>query len=189
MSPDLRAAAFKAEALPYWRDVQRFARSLCHDEVEAEDVVQDTFLRAYASWHTYRPGTDCRKWLFAICRNVFLRARQRRREYQSVLEPSDYRGDGLSLATAPPFGTQQDPASMAELRRAVARALAAIPEPFRSAVLLVDIESCAYEDASQRLGVPIGTIRSCVHRARKLLREPLAPFAEDLGLRAVAGCR
>src|ERR1051325_4955708 len=72
-----RDREFEREALPWIDDVYRFALSLTHDSVDADDVVQDTFLRAYRSWHTYVPDSDCRRWLFTICRNVFLRSRER----------------------------------------------------------------------------------------------------------------
>src|ERR1043165_10187706 len=72
-------SAFELEALPWIDDVYRFALSLTRDESDADDVVQDTFLRAFRSWHTYLPGSDCRRWLFTICRNVFLRSRERAR--------------------------------------------------------------------------------------------------------------
>src|SRR5690242_2778499 len=80
MNPEkvARDRVFEREALPWIDDVYRFALSLTHDAVDAEDVVQDTFLRAYKSWHTYVPGSDCRRWLFTICRNVFLRSLERR---------------------------------------------------------------------------------------------------------------
>ena len=71
---DLR---FEREALPWLDDVYRFARSMTHDEADADDLVQETYLRAYRSWHTFEPGSDCRRWLFTICRNVFLRTRER----------------------------------------------------------------------------------------------------------------
>jgi len=71
--------AFEREAIPWIDDVYRFALSLTRDESDADDVVQDTFLRAFRSWHTYMPGSDCRRWLFTICRNVFLRSRERAR--------------------------------------------------------------------------------------------------------------
>src|SRR6187399_2173345 len=74
-----RDLAFEREALPWIDDVYRFALSLTRDESDADDVVQDTYLRAYRSWHTYLPGSDCRRWLFTICRNVFLRSRERAR--------------------------------------------------------------------------------------------------------------
>src|SRR5215207_5044566 len=72
-----RDVAFTQEAIPWIDDVYRFALSLTRDESDADDVVQDTYLRAYRSWHTYLPGSDCRRWLFTICRNVFLRSRER----------------------------------------------------------------------------------------------------------------
>src|SRR3954464_6834186 len=73
----IRDTAFELEAIQWIDDVHRFALSLTRDESDADDVVQDTFLRAYRSWHTYLPGSDCRRWLFMICRNVFLRSRER----------------------------------------------------------------------------------------------------------------
>ena len=72
-----RDREFESEAVCWIDDVYRFALSLTRDSVDAEDVVQDTFLRAYKSWHTYMPGSDCRCWLFTICRNAFLRSRER----------------------------------------------------------------------------------------------------------------
>jgi RNA polymerase sigma-70 factor (ECF subfamily) len=72
---------FEAEALPYIDDVYRFALSLTRDAADADDVVQETFLRAYRSWHTFQPGSDARRWLFTITRNVFLRSRERERRH------------------------------------------------------------------------------------------------------------
>ena len=74
-----RDAEFARDALPWLDDVYRFALSLTRDEPDADDVVQETYLRAYRSWHTFIQGTDCRRWLFTICRNVFLRSRERQR--------------------------------------------------------------------------------------------------------------
>ena len=84
---------FEGEALPWLDDVYRFALSLTHDSVDAEDVVQDTYLRAYKSWHTYVPGSDCRRWLFTICRNVFLRSLERR---SPTVEIGDTEGEALA---------------------------------------------------------------------------------------------
>src|SRR4051812_50039903 len=93
-----RDREFDREALPWLDDVYRFALSLTRDSVDAEDVVQDTFLRAYKSWHTYVPGSDCRRWLFTICRKVFLPSLELRSA------PGDY-GDrgGDALANGAPF--------------------------------------------------------------------------------------
>jgi len=88
-----RDREFEREALPWLDDVYRFALSLTRDSVDAEDVVQDTFLRAYKSWHTYVPGSDCRRWLFTICRNVFLRSLERR---SPTVDFGDSEGDALA---------------------------------------------------------------------------------------------
>src|ERR1044071_4607853 len=81
-----RDAAFEREALPWLDDVYRFALSLTREESDADDVVQETFLRAYRSWHTFIPGTDCRRWLFTICRNVFLRSRERQKTLRQIVK-------------------------------------------------------------------------------------------------------
>src|SRR5918999_103452 len=172
---------FEREALPWLDDVYRFALSLTRDETDAEDVVQDTFLRAYKSWHTYEPGSDCRRWLFTICRNVFLRARERDR---TTVELVDSEADVMAASTlffeAVKSG-YEDLHSRVDLAAALSDALAKLPEPFRSTVLIVDVEDQPYEAAAEILEVPIGTIRSSLFRGRRLLQERLAAFARDAG--------
>src|SRR5690349_9830727 len=134
---DLR---FEAEALPYIDDVYRFALSLTRDAADADDVVQETFLRAYRSWHTFQPGSDARRWLFTITRNVFLRTRERERKHVDVED-----ADLEALST---FQSQTDSVregsdqilSRIDLQPALKRAIDELEEPFKSAVLLVDLE-------------------------------------------------
>jgi len=176
-----RNAAFEMEALPWIDDVHRFALSLTRDEADADDVVQDTLLRAYRSWHTYMPGSDCRRWLFTICRNVFLRSRERTRETVE-LDPND--ADGLA-ATEPQLsliqGGNDDTLSRLDLGPAIRAALARVPEPFRSVLLIVDVEDQPYETAAVTLAVPIGTVRSRLFRGRRLMQEQLLAYARDAG--------
>jgi RNA polymerase sigma-70 factor, ECF subfamily len=173
---------FEQEALPWLDDVYRFALSLTRDETDAEDVVQDTFLRAYKSWHTYEPDSDCRRWLFTICRNVFLRAREKER---TTVELVDSEVDVIATSTlffeAMRSG-YEDLHARVDLAPALADALAKLPEPFRSTVLIVDVEDQPYEAAAQVLGVPIGTVRSRLFRGRRILQEQLLAFARDAGL-------
>jgi RNA polymerase sigma-70 factor, ECF subfamily len=173
---------FEQEALPWLDDVYRFALSLTRDETDAEDVVQDTFLRAYKSWHTYEPDSDCRRWLFTICRNVFLRAREKER---TTVELVDSDVDVIAASTlffeAMRSG-YEDLHARVDLAPALADALAKLPEPFRSTVLIVDVEDQPYEAAAQVLGVPIGTVRSRLFRGRRILQEQLLAFARDVGL-------
>ena len=176
---DLR---FEQEALPWIDDVYRFALSLTRNDAEAEDVVQEAFLRAYRSWHTYQPGSDARRWLFTIARNVFLRMRERgRRQVEvedgdvealaAVREHEEARSDGVD-----------DLLARIDLAPALSDALGRLQEPFRSAVILVDVEDQSYEAAAEILGVPIGTVRSRLFRGRRLLQQMLLTYARDAGI-------
>lgn len=178
---DLR---FEREALPWMDDVYRFARSMTRDEADADDLVQETYLRAYRAWHTFEPGSDARRWLFTICRNVFLRTRER--EARRV----DTGGDDAVLETmaavreASPFATSNADAifSRIDLVPAIRKALGTLPDAFRSAVVLVDVEGQSYDEAATVLGVPIGTVRSRLFRGRRLLQQELLTYARDAGL-------
>ena len=174
-------ARFEAEALPFLDDVYRFALSLTRDASDADDVVQETFLRAYRSWHTFQPGSDARRWLFTITRNVFLRSKERERRHVEVED-----GDLEALSS---FATHTDMArdgsdqilSRIDLGPALRRALDDLDEPFKSAVMLVDLEDQSYEAASQILAVPIGTVRSRLFRGRRILQDKLYTYARDAG--------
>jgi len=181
-APD-REESFEAEALPWVEDVHRFALSLTRNVADADDIVQDTFLRAYKSWHTYLPGSDCRRWLFTICRNAFLRSRERQ-SHTEELPQSDWDRDlaasGALLLDAAYDGLE-DLFTRLDLGQAIERALASIPEPFHSTLLLVDLHDQSYETAAEVLGVPIGTVRSRLFRGRRLMQERLLVHARDAG--------
>ena len=183
-----RDSAFERDALPWLDDVYRFALSLTRDEADADDVVQETFLRAYRSWHTFIPGTDCRRWLFTICRNVFLRSRERQRPTVDLEDgEQDAVAAGSVYAAAREKG-YDDIYARLDLAPALRDALDELSEPFRSAVVLVDVEDLTYESAAEVMGVPIGTVRSRLFRGRRLLQEKLLTVAEDLGF-TPAGAR
>ena len=183
-APTVRTEAdlrFEQEALPWLDDVYRFALALTHDSADADDLVQETFLRAYKSWHTYQPGSDARRWLFTICRNAFLRSRERERNTVSLDDP-----DGEAIASARLFDELRgsgasDLLSRLDLAPALERAIDALAEPYRSAVVLVDVEDQSYEAAAEVLGVPIGTVRSRLFRGRRQLQEVLVEYARDAG--------
>ncbi|HEX9564984.1 MAG TPA: sigma-70 family RNA polymerase sigma factor [Gemmatimonadaceae bacterium] len=175
-------ASFARDALPFMDDVYRFALSLTRDPSDAQDIVQETYLRAYRSWHTFEPGSDCRRWLFTICRNAFLRSRESKR---FEVEVDDADTEAIAAArqhrAMMDDGTDERLATV-DLGPALDRALADLEEPFRSTVLLVDVEDQSYEAAAGILGVPIGTIRSRLFRARRQLQARLRSFARDAGL-------
>jgi RNA polymerase sigma-70 factor (ECF subfamily) len=173
---------FEREALPWLDDVYRFSLSLTRNEADAHDVVQDTFLRAYRSWHTFLPGSDARRWLFTIARNVFLRTRERERR-QVALDDGD--AEALDAVRVHARMIRDDTEALVrglDLRPALAAALAELEEPFRSAVILVDVEDQSYDAAAEMLGVPIGTVRSRLFRGRRILQEKLVAVARDAGL-------
>ncbi len=176
-----RDAEFARDALPWLDDVYRFALSLTRDDADADDVVQETYLRAYRSWHTFIQGTDCRRWLFTICRNVFLRSRERQRPTVDLEDgEQDAVAAGSVYAAARERG-YDDLYARLDLAPALRTALDELAEPFRAAVILVDVEDMSYETAAQIMGVPIGTVRSRLFRGRRLLQEKLLTVAEDLG--------
>ena len=175
---DLR---FEQEALPWLDDVYRFALSLTRDPADADDLVQETFLRAYRSWHTYQPGSDARRWLFTICRNAFLRSRERERHTVPLED-----GDAEAVAGARFHRELQqagagDLLARIDLGPALERARDDLQEPYRSAVILVDVEDQSYEAAAEVLGVPIGTVRSRLFRGRRQLQQSLLEYARDAG--------
>ena len=164
--------------------MHRFALSMTRDESDADDVVQDTYLRAFRSWHTFAPDSDCRRWLFTICRNVFLRTRERaaRSVNFDSAELDSVIGDGsVTRPWEERPGAAADYATV-DVWPAIHRAIATIPEPFRSAIVAVDVEDESYETAADRLGVPIGTVRSRLFRGRRLLQDQLRIYALDFGV-------
>lgn len=181
-----RDRQFEREALPWLDDVYRFALSLTRDESDADDVVQETFLRAYRSWDTFQPGSDARRWLFTICRNVFLRSREREKPQVDIADAEAEASAAVYAATAARQEGADAILTQIDLQPALRKALDDLQEPFRSAVILVDVEDESYESAAQILDVPIGTVRSRLFRGRRLLQDALFAHARDLGFAGTA---
>jgi RNA polymerase sigma-70 factor, ECF subfamily len=179
-----RNAEFDAKVLAALPHVVRFARALAHDESLADDLVQETYLRAYRSWATFKPDADARRWLFTICRNVYLRNREREGR---MVDTSGEDAELESLAAAVEHGQASrsglgDLLDRIEVGPAIRAALAAVPEVYRTAAILVDVEGESYESAAEVLGVPVGTVRSRLFRARRLLQQSLYKYAVDAGV-------
>jgi RNA polymerase sigma-70 factor (ECF subfamily) len=175
-------ADFESTTLPHLDSVARFALSLARERADADDLVQETYLRAFRGWTTFRPGSDARRWLFAICRNAFLRMRERR---GTLVETDDGDIDAnpavLTHAQAIRDGLG-DLFELIDVRPAIDRAIAALPEPHHSILVLIDLEDHSYEEAAALLDVPVGTVRSRLFRARRMIQEALIAYAEDAGL-------
>jgi RNA polymerase sigma-70 factor (ECF subfamily) len=156
-----RDATFEAEALPHLRALYATACRLTRNPYDAEDLVQETYLRAYRSFHRYAPGTNIRAWLYTILYRVradFVRSVDR------SIATEELSGDGPGVV-----GDQETLLVGGD----IARAVELLPEPYRIAVVLRDVEQLSYEEIGRILDVPIGTVMSRIHRGRALLRESL----------------
>ncbi len=175
---------FEQDALRCLDDVARFAHSLARGADDADDLVQETYLRAFRSRHTWREGGDMRRWLFTICKNVFLRANERARETVSL--DGDAGDEALAAVRLHnEFVASGDEGlfDRIDAAPAIARALDALAPAYRAVVALVDLEGYNYGDAAAMLDVPVGTVRSRLFRARRLLQESLRLHASDAGVR------
>jgi len=157
-----RDECFEREAIPHLRQLYATAYRLTRNAADAEDLVQETYLRAFRAFEAYTPGTNIRAWLFTILYRArtdsFRKAGRSPRTVEIV-------NDGP--AVAPP----QD--ALARGQEDIARALAGLPEAFRAAVLLRDVQDFSYDEIARILGIPIGTVMSRIHRGRALLRDAL----------------
>lgn len=161
---------FEAAALPHLNDLYRTAARLVHERAEAEDLVQETYLQAWKSFHRFQPGTNCRAWLFKILLN---KIKHHRRQWFRLKRESD---DTLvNLAYQPPI-----PEDLSD--EEVLRALAKLPTYYREAILLTDVRELSYKEAAFILGVRVGTVMSRLSRGRRLLRAELAAVAESYGI-------
>ena len=190
VGPESPLQTFDEVALPCLPELARFARSLTHDASDADDLVQETYLRAFEAWHTFQLGTDCRRWLFTICRNVFLRTRERAQRVVSVEDPeAEAVGAALTHKRARDAGLD-DLYARIDLGPALDRAIDQLSGPFATVVRLIDVDGRSYEDVADMLDVPIGTVRSRLFRARRLLQDALLAHALDAGFgRAITASR
>lgn len=180
--PRTHEEEFRTEALQWLPSVSKYARLLSRNEPDADDLAQETFLRAYLNWTSFSPGTDCRKWLFTICRNIYLRERQRSKRVVSVDDPELEVTGAADLYWGAVEQGIDDLFDRIDLAPALERGLRAMPPEYREAVILVDVEDCTYADAANALGVPVGTLRSRLFRGRRLLQSALIAHARDIGL-------
>ena len=181
-SSDDRRSRFEAEAVPYMKAVHAAAFRLSGDLDAAKDLTQETYLRAYRTFDNFEPGTNCKAWLLKIVYTVFVnRYHKDRREPQQVpLDERFHQAVGRGTGTEH-VELESARAGLAGASPDVDGALAALPEVFRSTIVLVDIEGLSYEEAASALGVPVGTVRSRLYRARRILYVSLMEFARDRG--------
>ena len=170
---------FEEEALALADQVYRVARHLVGSKEEAEDLVQETYARAFRSWRSFTPGTNLRAWLLRILTNLNIdrgRRKQRTPETQPLEEGDYFLYNRLEESSAD--GSNEADRVVERLSQDdVVSALSAVPHDFRDVIVLVDIGDFSYADAAQILDVPIGTVMSRLHRGRRLLKAKLAEEA------------
>ena len=185
-APAGTSPGFEEEALPHLDAVYRFALRLSGSPDQAEDLVQETFLRAFRSWGQYARGTAAKSWLFTICRNVFLRRRERSQRHDQIVEENVGReGPGanpinpvwVSALGVDPEGDFFD--SIVDER--IVLAIDELPEEYRTAVVLSDIEGLPYAEIAELMGVPVGTVKSRLFRGRRQLQQVLYDYAVEMG--------
>jgi len=170
---------FEEEALELSDQVYRVARRLVGSREEAEDLMQETYARAFRSWRQYQPGTNLRAWLLRILTNLNI-DRGRRVQRQPDVQPLE-EGDYYLYNRLESSLSDQNPDEERVLQRlsqnSVVDALADVPHDFRDVVVLVDIGDFSYADAAQILDIPLGTVMSRLHRGRRALKQNLAEQA------------
>lgn len=183
-SPDTRNPdeRFRDEALPHIPAVTRFALSLTRDESDAEDLVQETYLRAFRAWSQFQPGTECRAWLFTICKHAHMRTSKREQKVEAYEDAELEALAAAAVHAAAQSDGLEDVFSRTGVMEAIRAAVDALPDPFREVVVLVDLEEQTYEDAARVLEIPKGTVRSRLFRGRRMLQERLLEHARDAGL-------
>src|SRR3954463_11081026 len=171
---------FEEEALELSDQVYRVARRLVPSREEAEDLVQQTYERAFRSWRQYTPGTNLRAWLLRILTNLNIdrgRRQQRTPQTTSIDEAGDYFLYNKLESTVPEENPDEERVIERLSQDSVVDALADVPHDFRDVVVLVDIGEFSYADAAQILDIPVGTVMSRLHRGRRILKRNLAEDA------------
>lgn len=180
---------FEQEALPHLPALYSAAVRMTRNEKDAEDLVQDTLLRAYRFFDTFQAGTNCKAWLFRILTNVFCNSyREREREHVVLTEAESSSANLEQFVGGGPGGGGIDGRDVetALLGRIVSaeveKALAAVPADFRMAVILADLEDFSYKEIAEIMDCPAGTVMSRLFRGRKILQTLLHDYAVEQGI-------
>ncbi len=181
-SPQVDHREFEREAVPHMDILHNYALRMTGNSDDANDLVQETYLKAYRFWDKYEKGTNIRAWLFRIMKNSYINRYRKETKEPGTVDYNDIQNFYNTIRYA-----SSDPNDLEEkifgglLGDDVARAIESLPEDFRTVVILCDIEGLSYEEIAEFVDCPIGTIRSRLHRGRKMLRVKLFEYAKKRG--------
>ncbi len=184
-----KKARFERDAMQYTNQMYAAALRYTKDPHDAQDLVQDTYAKAFVSFHQFEPGTNLKAWMYRILSTTFINTyrKDQRRPQISDGELEDWQIFGAASHTSDQGRSAEDVALDGIVDVDVRAALAAMPEDFRMAVYLADVEGFSYKEIAEIVGVPAGTVMSRLHRGRKLLRASLAEYATDRGFNRGGG--
>lgn len=180
-----RAARFERDAMPFLDQLYGAALRMTRNAADAEDVVQETYARAFSSFHQFTPGTNLKAWLYRILTNTYInvyRKRQRQPQLSDGPDVEDWQLHRAGQHTSDGLRSAEMDALDAMPSSAVTDAMQALPADFRMAVYLADVEGFSYREIAEMMGTPIGTVMSRLNRGRTALRASLAEYAREHGL-------
>lgn len=182
-----RRRLFQEQALPFMDQLYGAAMRMTKNPADAADLVQETFVKAFAAFSQFEQGTNLKAWLYRILTNTFINVyrKKQRDPYQGTIdELEDWQLGGAESATSTTTRSAEAEAIDRMPASAVKDALQSIPEDFRLAVYFADVEGFAYQEIADIMKTPVGTVMSRLHRGRRLLRELLADYARERGMTA-----
>lgn len=175
-------AQFEREMIPFMDMLYNYAYYLCGDKEEANDLLQDTYLKAFRFFSKFEQGTNAKAWLYRIMKNTYINEYRRKHRLPELVE-YDEQISAYQMIPRPGHGgdTLRHALEHHTFDDTMAGAIASLPEKFKSVIVLRDVEDLPYEEIAELLEIPIGTVRSRLHRARALLFEQLKEYARDRG--------